>query len=163
LRLTEVKEFLVPEEIISRTEESLRAAGAEGYEMFVLWSGRWEGEDFRFRSAHAPRQSSYRTEDGLLVRVAGEALHRLNRWLLNNDEVLAAQVHAHPRAAYHSETDDTYPIVTALGGLSLVAADFAREGLMADSSALFRLDEEGWSEVPRPGSLLRVGPDHGAR
>jgi hypothetical protein len=157
LSLDAVKRFRVSERIVAQTEQNLRRAGAEGYEMFVLWSGVEEADGFQFRTAHAPRQTSYRTEGGLCVRVKGEELHRLNCWLLEEGEVLAAQVHAHPRAAYHSTTDDTYPIVTALGGLSLVAADFAREGLLAGSSALFRLSTEGWEEVHEPETLLEVG------
>jgi hypothetical protein len=161
--LTEVKRFVVSPSIVTKTEENLREAGGEGYEMFVLWSGRAAGERFEFRTAHAPRQTSYRLKSGLAVRVEGEALHRLNCWLFDNEEVLGAQVHAHPTEAFHSETDDTYPIVTARGGLSLVAADFARDGLMADSSALFRLSEAGWDEIRDPGRLLTMGPDDGAR
>lgn len=163
MRLSEVKRFRVPSSIVATTEDSLRKAGQEGYEMFVLWSGSANGKDFEFRTAHAPRQTAYRTREGLSVRVGGAALHRLNRWLFANDQVLAAQVHAHPSEAYHSETDDTYPIVTARGGLSLVAAYFAGEGLMADSSALFRLDQDGWTEVSRPRELLSVCVDHGTR
>jgi hypothetical protein len=161
--LTEVKRFLVSSSIVAKTEENLREAGSEGYEMFVLWSGRAAGHQFEFRTAHAPRQTSYRLKNGLAVRVEGEALHRLNRWLLDNDEVLAAQVHAHPTEAFHSDTDDTYPIVTARGGLSLVAADFARDGLMATSSALFRLSDAGWDEVLDLPRLLTIHPDDGAR
>jgi hypothetical protein len=156
LKLNEVKRFRVPSSIIAKTEENLREAGEEGCEMFILWSGIAKGEEFEFRTAHAPRQTAYRLRDGLAVKVSGSALHRLNRWLLDNNEVLAAQVHAHPTDAFHSETDDTYPIVTARGGLSLVAADFARRGLMDRSSALFRLAEEGWIEVPKPEGLLTV-------
>lgn len=160
--LTEVRRFSVCESIVSKTEASLREAGREGFEMFILWSGRVEGGSFEFRTAHAPRQNSYRLEDGLVVRVEGKALHRLNCWLLDNGEVLGAQVHAHPTEAFHSDTDDTYPIVTVRGGLSLVAADFARDGLMAPSSALFRLGEEGWTEVSEPAAVLTVASDNGA-
>lgn len=156
MNLNEVKRFRVPTSVVTRTEENLQKAGKEGCEMFILWSGIKKGEEFEVRTAHAPRQTAYRLRDGLAVKVSGSALHRLNRWLLENNEVLVAQVHAHPSAAFHSETDDTYPIVTARGGLSLVAADFARRGLMDRSSALFRLAEEGWLEVPKPESLLTV-------
>ena len=82
------------------------------------------------------------------MRVQGEALHRLNSWLHENAEMLAVQVHAHPTDAFHSETDDTYPIVTLAGGLSLVAADFARHGLLTRETAAFRLTEYGWHEIP---------------
>ena len=147
MNLVGVRTFSISEELIEKTESTLRAAGNDGYEMFVLWSGRLEGERFSFCTAHAPRQTSYRTKEGLSVKVHGSELHRLNVWLFENQETLAAQVHAHPNDAFHSHTDDTYPIVTTRGGLSLVAADFARDGLLSDTSALYRLEEHGWDEV----------------
>ncbi len=148
MSLEDVRTFSVSAEIIEKTEATLQAAGSDGYEMFVLWSGRREGDSFRFLTAHAPRQTSYRTKEGLSVKIDGPELHHLNVWLLDNQETLAAQVHAHPSEAFHSHTDDTYPIVTALGGLSLVAADFARDGVLSDSSALYHLKDDGWEAVP---------------
>lgn len=156
MNLTTIKHFIVSEAIVATTEQTLRAAGRAGYEMFVLWSGRAEGSTFAFRTAHAPKQTSYKLEDGLAVKILGPELHRLNLWLLNHDEVLAAQVHAHPRDAYHSDTDDAYPIVTARGGLSLVAADFGRAGLLAPSSALYRLGDAGWDQVNDRDGILEV-------
>jgi hypothetical protein len=82
-----------------------------------------------------------------MVRVEGQALHELNLWLYEHNEVLAAQVHAHPTHAFHSDTDDTFPIVTALGGLSLVVPDFARRGVLTAGSAAFRLSRSGWDAV----------------
>src|SRR5258708_7476442 len=97
--------------IVAKTEETLRSAGAEGYEAFVLWSGRQNGRTFDVRTAHVPQQKSYRLPSGLCVRVEGDELHRLNVWLYESGEVLAVQVHAHPDEAYHSETANAYPIV----------------------------------------------------
>jgi hypothetical protein len=81
------------------------------------------------------------------VRVEGDELHRLNVWLFENHEELAAQVHSHPTEAYHSGTDDTYPIVTMRGGLSVVVPDFARAGLRGDGVANYRLGKSGWDEL----------------
>lgn len=100
-----------------------------------------------------PRQTSSRTKRGLLVRVEGKALHKLNMWLYEHGEVLGAQVHAHPDDAYHSDTDDTFPIVTSLGGLSLVVPNFCRAGLLTGSAA-FRLTAAGWSVSERPVEQL---------
>lgn len=148
MSLTEVVHFRVPADVREQTESSLRAAGREGYELFVLWSGRISGEAFEVLAAHVPRQTSSKTRDGLLVTVEGEALHMMNVWLYEHDQLLGAQVHAHPRKAFHSETDDTFPIVTTLGGLSLVAANFCRRGLSHRSSAAYRLQTDGWVEAP---------------
>jgi len=81
------------------------------------------------------------------VRVEGDELHRLNVWLFEHHEQLAAQVHSHPTEAYHSETDDTYPIVTVRGGLSLVVPDFGRSGLRGKGVASYRLGISGWDEL----------------
>lgn len=148
MTLDTVARFRVPNRVLEQTEISLRAAGRDGYELFVLWSGRISGESFDVIDAHVPRQASAKTRDGLLVRVEGEALHKLNVWLYENEQMLGAQVHAHPRRAFHSETDDTYPIVTTSGGLSLVAASFCRRGLLHCSSAAYRLGDAGWEHIP---------------
>jgi hypothetical protein len=146
--LEAITKFEVPRLIAERTERALRDAGEDGYEVFVIWTGHRDGEVFRVADGHIPKQVSARTKTGLLVTIEGEALHRLNMWLFENGQELAAQVHAHPTEAFHSDTDDTFPVVTASGGLSLVVADFCRDGLLAPTSAAFRLGPSGWDEVP---------------
>jgi hypothetical protein len=151
-----IETFRVPDRVVARTELSLRRAGRAGYELFVLWSGRNDGDSFDVETAHVPKQTSYQLKSGLCVRVGGEALHKLNAWLYDNHQVLGAQVHAHPTDAYHSATDDTYPIVTALGGLSLVVPDFCSDGLFSGSAA-YRLAADGWREEKRTvTSLIEV-------
>jgi hypothetical protein len=150
MTLEAVRSFRVSVEIVDKTAMQLRRAGSDGYELFVLWSGVSLADDvLEVRTAHVPKQSSYKTKGGLLVRVEGEALHKLNAWLFEHGETLAAQVHAHPRRAFHSETDDSYPIVTTLGGLSIVAPHFAREGVFSRGTAVFRLSPLGWEKIPR--------------
>ncbi len=148
MSLDDAARFRVPGDVREKTESSLRAAGRDGYELFVLWSGRITHDAFEVMAAHVPRQTSAKTRDGLLVTVEGEALHKMNMWLYEHKQLLGAQIHAHPGKAFHSETDDTYPIVTTLGGLSLVAANFCKRGLLHRSSAAYRLTPSGWIETP---------------
>jgi len=145
--LREVRRFRVGGDIAARTERALYEAGRQGHERFVLWSGRCRGDVFEVSTGHIPEQTAYRLESGLCVRVEGAALHRLNVALYEAGETLGAQVHAHPTNAYHSETDDSFPIVTLLGGLSLVAPDFCRRGLLTDGTAAYRLTTAGWTRV----------------
>jgi hypothetical protein len=146
--------FCIADFLVRKTEKALQDAGRKGYELFVLWSGNLDGDVFTARTVHVPEQRSFKTVDGLLVRVEGPALHRLNAWLYEREEILGAQVHAHPTDAYHSATDDAFPIVTELGGLSLVAADFAVAGLLSPDAAAFRLSRDGWVRVP--ATLIEV-------
>jgi hypothetical protein len=151
--LESVMQFVVPRHVAAATERQLRAAGGRGYETFVLWTGQPRGARFDVAAAHVPHQTSYKLKTGLCVRVEGAALHELNVWLFEHGQTLGAQVHAHPTDAFHSNTDDAYPIVTTLGGLSLVVPDFCREGLL-DGSAAFRLTPAGWTPDAQPVDRL---------
>lgn len=146
--LESISKFVVPANVVRATDYQLQLAGQVGCERFVLWSGVREAEAFVIRTAHVPAQTAYRLPEGLCVRVDGAELHRLNVWMFEHGEELGVQVHAHPTEAYHSETDDTYPIVAIRGGLSIVVPNFAREGLLGSGVAYYRLSNSGWGELP---------------
>ena len=151
-------EFLVPSSICDETDQQLRDAGRDGNERFVLWSGVVDNDRFFVRTMHVPKQIAYRFPDGLCVRVDADELHRLNVWLYENGERLGIQVHSHPTEAYHSDTDDTYPMVTTLGGLSLVVPDFCQFGVRGRDTALYRLAKTGWQALSATDAqqLLRM-------
>ena len=111
-----IHEFVIPADICEASDRQLRDAGSAGNEQFILWSGVLREERFLVRTMHSPKQTAYRLPDGLCVRVEADELHRLNVWLYENGERLGVQVHSHPTEAFHSDTDDTYPMVTTLGG-----------------------------------------------
>lgn len=126
------------------TNDALRHAGRNGDELFVLWSGRQDGETFYVQSAHVPRQTAHRSRQGVCVTVDGPELDKLNRWLYQAHETLAVQIHTHPDDAYHSDTDNEFPIVTTLGGASIVVPRFAEDGVVGPDTAVFRLTAGGW-------------------
>ncbi|APZ18602.1 Mov34/MPN/PAD-1 family protein [Burkholderia pseudomallei] len=142
-----LQRFLVPRDLADETDRLLREAGRSGVERFVLWSGTMAQATFQVRTLHMPRQTAFKGPEGLSVRIDGPELHRLNVWLYEHEERLAVQVHSHPTEAFHSDTDDRYPMVTTRGGLSLVVPDFARRGVRGIGTALYRLDENGWYEI----------------
>jgi hypothetical protein len=123
----------------------LRATGLNGNEGFVLWAGKTElPSAFRFIRAVIPTQTALKTDTGLLVTVEGTELFRINKFLHQQGETLAGQVHTHPTDAYHSDTDDTYPLVTLVGALSVVIPHFARQAPVdMDEWAWYRLSEAG--------------------
>ena len=145
MTLAAVTEFVVPLELVDQTLEPLQDAGSRGYEAFVLWGGRLDGSTrFEFVSAYFPEQTMSRGEEGLLVVVEGEALFRVNRAFYSDGLTLAGQVHSHPTNAYHSDTDDAYPLMTLVGGLSAVVPDFGDGGRdRLDDWAWYRLIGEG--------------------
>jgi hypothetical protein len=160
--LADVEQFLIPSEIIDATDQALRDAGRRGAEMFVLWTGHVREDVFTAATAYVPEQQAHQLSDGLCVTVPGPALHALNRWLYDRQQTLAVQVHTHPTDAYHSRTDDTYPIVTQRGGLSLVVPSFAVAGIRGPGTALYRLNGKGWQRLRRrpANKLLLLDSGH---
>jgi hypothetical protein len=154
--LTSIREVRVGSAVVGETETALRTAGGDGYELFVLWTGRIDRETFEVEHAYMPRQRSYKTDDGLCVRVEAAELHKLNVWLFERGQQLGIQIHTHPTRAYHSETDDEFPIVTTLGGISIVVPRFCRSGLADPGTMVYRLTAGGWVGLDRNSALSLV-------
>lgn len=157
--LTDVRCFNVPNHLRVATERALRRAGEDGFELFALWTGTRRGSEFDVRHCHVPEQDATRENDELLVHVGRKALGDLNRWLYANREILCAQIHSHPGDAYHSETDETFPIATTIGALSIVVPDFGREGLLGAGVVGYRLTAHGWAKLSADfiGHLVSFG------
>lgn len=155
--LADVEQFRVPKHAVDVAEEALRHAGESGYERFVLWTGTIDGKYFNVLNTHVPAQKSYKVRGNeLLVKVEGDALHELNAKLYQLQQLLGVQIHAHPTDAYHSDTDSSFPIVTMLGGVSVVVPDFCRRGLMVPGTAVYRLSPQGWES--QDASILEIIP-----
>ena len=154
MTLRGVRRFRIGASAIRETEEAIRSAGQRGYESFVLWSGTRDNDTFTVTKVHIPEQTSYKFDAGLCVRVDGSELHRLNVWLYEAQQVIGVQVHSHPTDAYHSETDDTYPIATLDGSLSIVLPFFGLDGWESRDIAAYRLEQDGWVELTGPLSDL---------
>lgn len=147
--LENISEFRVPARVIDATDAQLRQVGMRGAECFVLWVGKPDASKFQVEDAYIPAQDSYHLRGGLCVTVDGDELHRLNKWLYSYSMTLGAQVHSHPTAAFHSDTDSTYPIVTQRGGLSIVVPDFGQRGVRGRGVECYRLGAGGWQHLRR--------------
>lgn len=147
--LVGVDAFVVPAGVVDETLQVLQQAGRSGSEAFVVWGGVVEGGTVRFTSCITPVQQPAATTRGLLVSVAGKALFEINQTLYRRGELLAGQVHSHPTDAFHSDTDDHFPLATTLGALSVVIPDFARHGIGSLSRwAFYRLAGTGlWNPL----------------
>jgi hypothetical protein len=143
-----ISEIVIPIECVQLAYDHLRAVGEEGFEGVALFAGKQSHNQFRVSRALIPKQVALSIEHGLLYSVHGEELHRLNVFLFENELSLIAQVHSHPKEAFHSETDDAYPIVTTAGCISIVVPDFAAGPINIDSWAVYRLTEDSeWKKL----------------
>jgi hypothetical protein len=145
----DLENIQVPLQAAEEANEFLRFAGTRRSEGFALWVGNREGSIFCVRETVIPAQTGHLTEDGVCVSVGSDELHRLNVWLYTKKMSIIAQLHSHPGGAYHSDTDDSFPIATTVGCLSLVIPDFARFPFSLSRCASYRLTEQGvWSFLP---------------
>ena len=127
----------------------MREFGAHGWEVLVLWLGTIDGltNEATVERAFVPDQKPISSEDGVGYFVTGQTLFKLNKGLSETGLRLIAQVHSHPRDAYHSAADDRYAIVTAEGGLSLVVPDFGKAEPDPNNWAVYRLQRRRWCEL----------------
>jgi len=84
-------------------------------------------------------------------RIPPHAMSALLKHLGDTATAVVAQVHSHPRAAFHSRADDKWAIVRHLGALSLVIPHFARgisvENFLTRAAAFVLSEENTWEEV----------------
>ena len=155
--LLSIRTFIIQVSVLNETIRFLQEVGSEGYEGFVLWAGKAEKtETFRFTTAIIPEQHAMMTDDGLLVFVKGEALFKVNKAVHEQGEILGGQAHTHPASAYHSPTDDHYPLATLLGALSVVLPDFAKNAPAdIEAWAWYRLTDYGlWEPASKDTKVV---------
>lgn len=159
--LTSLELVNVPQHVVQQTLGTLQAFGKMGLEGLVLWLGRIERSRATVIEGFVPKQRSVSSDEGLGYFVDGETLFEINRDLAERGLLLIAQVHSHPAEAYHSEADDTYAIVTADGGLSLVVPHFGVAPADPSRWAVYRLHIQNWTELSfaEKAQLFRIVED----
>lgn len=159
-KLSEVEKIILPESEIENVYKHLRDAGKRGFEGVALWSGNFLSEDtFEIRATIIPNQKTYSGEDGLLYIVGEDELYRINLWLYEKKQTLITQIHSHPGEAYHSKTDDAFPIIARMGGVSIVVPDFGFRAFTLEDWAVYRLfPQKGWVELTfkETESLIKI-------
>jgi hypothetical protein len=144
----DINSFEFQNDCVENAYSFLKKAGKKSYEAVALFAGKIEGHNAVVTEVICPLQESSRSRYGLMYTVDGKELHRINLWLYENKLRLIAQIHTHPTEAYHSETDDEFPIVTTLGSLSIVVPYFAKGKLDYLDWAYYRLfSETSWEEL----------------
>jgi hypothetical protein len=149
--------FIVPGEVIETTEAFLRERGRAECEAVVLWFGVvGDTGSATVSSAYVPEQTPFAFDDGVGVYIDEEAITRVIL-ALAGDEIVLARIHSHPRAAYHSDTDDLNRLISHEGAISIVVPYFASRGLRIELCSVneFLLDL-GWQELSAAEAAERI-------
>lgn len=141
--------YAIRKRVVAASEHFLRSRGALGHEGFLLWIGVVAGPQLtEVTRIKVPDQVATATADGVAVDLTPQA-----HWSLTDDlgpgETFVARVHSHPGRAYHSAKDDSNPVLTHEGAISVVVPDFSRRPLVLSSCAIYRLRIGlGWVPIP---------------
>jgi hypothetical protein len=133
----------VSKAVLGETFAELRRCGAGRRECQVLWVGPWA------------RPAEVTTVVHSKHRAHGYGFELESAWLTDFWQELTrtgsgvrVQIHTHPGRAFHSETDDAWPIIHSAGFLSLVIPNFARGKPGFAGAYLTEIGQDGrWQEV----------------
>ena len=135
--------YRLPERILHETFAHFRNCGCGRRECQVLWVSPWDTPDMITKVVHPEHEA----------HVGGFELD--SRWIndfwfaLARENVgVRIQVHTHPGEAFHSPTDDAFPIIHTTGFLSLVIPNFALGQIGFEDAYLTEIQADGrWREV----------------
>jgi hypothetical protein len=130
------------EGLMSETLSTLRRCGAGRNECVVYWTASLQSPDMidgTLHPEHLAGPSFYEVTAGWLNQT----------WvaLARGERTIRAQVHTHSGPAFHSASDDGFPVVQQAGFLSLVLPNHAR-GDDLSGAYLTRLGTDGrWHAI----------------
>lgn len=131
------------EGLLRETLANLRACGRGRDECAVYWTGPLDDPlraDAVVHPAHTASPTHYEVHHSWAIAFALR--------LAADHRAVRMQVHVHQGAAYHSETDDKYSLVSTPGFLSLVIPECAQGPLSLAGCHLSRLMPDGnWRSV----------------
>jgi hypothetical protein len=129
--------FRLASGVLRTTFRTLRECGRGKCECAVYWTGP-ANEDFVDDLDH-PRH----TRSPFGYEIDRDWLTECWKRLAASNRSIKAQVHTHPGEAFHSATDDKWPIVSQAGFISIVIPDFASGEQSLDRAWIGCLQADG--------------------
>lgn len=136
--------YRISADLLAQTFQRLRQCGQNRRECQVLWISPWERPETLTEVVHPQHRAC---AGGFEV----DSVWLNSFWmdLARSSCGIRIQVHTHPGEAFHSATDDAYPIIASAGLLSLVIPNFAHGPAGFEAAYLTQLQADGqWQKVP---------------
>jgi len=113
--------FFILYHALVETLNHLKRHGRTKREGIVYWIGKKiENGKVIVTSVIYPKQRA----SVIRAKVEPSEVARITARLHRNNEILVAQIHSHPTFAFHSDTDDLYPVFHEVGLISVVVSNF---------------------------------------
>jgi len=130
--------------MIEETFEVFRSCGDNRRECQLYWLSGWDDPLNLVAVAH-PRHTS----SSCALSIESAWISAFWSDLANRGLGVRIQVHTHPNEAFHSPTDDAYPLLGEVGFLSMVIPDFAMGPVGFGRAYLAEIQANGrWLQVP---------------
>ncbi len=110
----------LPGQVLAESVQMMARCGRGRCECVIYWTGPLNNDrtvDGWIHPIHRRSPFGYRIDDRWLTKFWFQ--------LANKSRGIRAQVHTHPGAAFHSETDDHWPVISQPGFLSIVVPNLA--------------------------------------
>lgn len=143
MNFEQINKVVIPSKIIDETLLFLQKNGLEYNESVCLWIGKPKGKNFEIKEVIFPKQ----VNNTLSYEVSQDETDRISRELYRKGLRLIAQIHSHPYLAFHSHLDDEFPLMTTLGGFSIVIPNYGFFSGDISDYEIYRLTKEGWKEI----------------
>lgn len=139
--------IIITPKIIDDTLSQLAFHARGRKELVVLWLARKVAGQAIVERAYVPLQVS----DTRFFNIPPEGMQLLFNEIRPSRLLVAAQVHTHPKDAFHSPADDRWAVLRHVGALSLVIPYFAQKTTsanFADQAKVYALSQhDEWDEI----------------
>ena len=135
--------YRLPRRMLDETFSILRSCGAGNRECQLYWVSRWD-DPLTLTDVVHPKHRSSR----YALSIDSDWISKFWKQLADEGLGVRFQVHTHPGEAFHSQTDDAYPLLHQVGFLSLVIPDFALGPVGFDQAYLTEIQPDGdWQQL----------------
>jgi hypothetical protein len=135
--------YSISRPLFADTFRQLRECGQGRNECQVLWISPWAAPEVITAVVH-PKHSVH----SFGFEVESAWVSSFWKQLATESAGIRCQIHTHPGRAYHSRTDDNWPVIHTAGFFSLVIPNLAMGEATFDGSYLAELQQDGtWCEV----------------
>jgi hypothetical protein len=135
--------YHLPRRMIDETFATFRSCGANRRECQLYWLSPWADPLSLTEVAHPRHKSS-----AYALSIESDWINAFWLDLADRGMGVRIQVHIHPFEAFHSETDDAFPLLSDVGFLSLVIPNFAMGPAGFQDAYLTEIQPDGrWQQV----------------
>ena len=145
--------YRLPKALLEETFAVMRRCGEGRRECQVLWISPWSHPEGLTHVIH-PRHHAM--GDGF--DLDGQWITELWKQLARDNTGVRVQVHTHPGRAFHSPTDDAWPVIHVPDFLSAVIPDFALGPIGFDGAYLVEIASDGRWRRARFAERIEVVP-----